>query len=203
MSNITSKRLLLVKFSNDVLSEEIDAVRCIATLNDFSVEIVDLCKGHQLRENAPVATQFDFLYLCGHGNVNRACDDQANCMSWQQFAEGLCAAGCIKEGALLFCACCRGGLDNVCKAFFDSCPNVHYVCGPRSDTTAAHLLAGFHTVLHSAFTRDSDFEVAARIASDLTGRNFVIHDHQTFADRLLTAAQVLIVEHQDRAAEGT
>ena len=180
--------LLLLKCSDDIASNEIDAIKNLAELHSVQVLCVDKTIGETIQEKA-AGTCFSLVYLSGHGSLSHFGGQSGACATWETVAIELCEAACLQDGASIFCACCRGGLANVALTFFEYCPSVEYVCGPRASTLPNTISLGFHVLMHNLLFRCCDADEACRLASLSTGHSFLIHDRQEFESKKLIAAK--------------
>jgi len=174
-----SGELLIIKSSDDICVEELDIIKSVAALNHTDTIIVDMTKGQKI-EDIESGRCFDLIYLCGHGNVN-GMGGTLDC-SWNEIAISICSAACTKVGATIFCACCRGGLRAAAFAFFDNCPSVEYVVGPKSNVFPQAIILGFHAIMYGILFRRSEPEDACEAAYIATGQRFLVHDLQHYID---------------------
>ncbi len=183
MNSPIKPQLLILQKSSDVSEQELQVIASLNQLHGIEATVVNLCKNENIAEKTQ-SKCFQLVYLCGHGNIDVFGGD-GSCDTWTNVAAELCNATCT-QNATIFCACCRGGLQSVAKAFFDNCNQVSFVCGPRADTTPHTLILGFHVFLYGLLFRSSDAETAAEAASHATGYKFQVHDRQTLEDSYRT-----------------
>lgn len=179
-------QLLILQKSADISEHELRVIQSLNQLHGIEATTVNLCNHESIAEKTR-GKCFQLVYLCGHGNIG-SFGESGNCESWSNVAADLCSAACT-QNATIFCACCRGGLQSVAKAFFDNCSEVAFVCGPRADTYPNTLILGFHVFLYGLLFRRSDAETAAEAASHATGYKFQVHDRQTLLDAQLCAVR--------------
>ncbi len=173
------KRMLVVRASPNVYDEEIDAVVDFAKIHEVEAELVDRTKGDVIPTPDGKGC-FSLIYLAGHGNMEALEQpDGAPPALWDAVAMELCKSACMENGAIVFCACCHGGMRNVARAILKACQSVHFVCGPKSIVTIHTLALGFHTFLYNIFFRRSGADEACAIVSRATGHAFLTHDRQT------------------------
>jgi hypothetical protein len=173
------RRMLIVRVSEHVFPEEIQAVVSFAKLHEIDIVIVDRTKGEVIPQPDGEGC-FALIYLAGHGNM--AFLEQANAAppaNWNSVAQELCQSACMINGAVVFCACCHGGMRNVARAILKFCDSVHFVCGPKSTVTTHTLTLGFHTFLYNFFFRRAGADEACSIVSIATGHTFMAHDRQS------------------------
>jgi hypothetical protein len=173
------QRMLVVRVSEHVFPEEIEAVIGFAKLHSIEAVVVDRTRG----ETIPLPDGrgcFALIYLAGHGNAEFL--EQPNSAppaNWHDVAQELCQSACMVNGAVVFCACCHGGMRSVARAILQFCPSVHFVCGPKSTVTTHTLTLGFHTFLYNFFFRRAGADEACTIVSNATGHAFMAHDRQS------------------------
>jgi hypothetical protein len=169
-------RLLLVKVCASVFQEEIDAVQSICAMHKVDFVQVDQSKGEKI-PTCEDQGEFSIVYLAGHGNF-RAFGD-AEQVSWEQFAEQLCSAACLKVSSTIFAACCEGGMKSVALEVFKKCPRVGYVIGPKSLVTQQTLAQAFHSFLYNISFRKGGVDQAVRLMCESSGHTFLSHDLPT------------------------
>lgn len=171
--------LLIVKSSSDICTDELSIIRSVAALNRTTPLVVDLTKGEKI-EDIPEGHCFDLVYLCGHGSV----DGMGGVLNetWEKIAFDICTAACTKDGATVFCACCRGGLRSAAMAFFLNCPSIEYVVGPKSNVFPQAIILGFHAIMYGILFRRSEPDDACEAAYVATGQKFIVHDFQQYVD---------------------
>jgi hypothetical protein len=172
------RRMLVVRVSEHVFPEEIAAVVGFAKLHEIDTVIVDRTKGEQVPKPDGKGC-FALIYLAGHGNMEFL--EQANNAppaDWNSVARELCNSTCMINGAVVFCACCHGGMRNVARSILQFCGSVHFVCGPKSTVTTHTLTLGFHTFLYNFFFRRAGADETCSIVSTATGHSFMAHDRQ-------------------------
>lgn len=172
------KRMLVLRVSERVCPEEIAAIDGFAKLHEINTVIVDRTKGELIPEPDGKGC-FALIYLAGHGNMEFL--EQANDAPpahWKDVAQELCESACMVNGAVVFCACCHGGMRNVARAILQCCDSVHFVCGPKSTVTTHTLTLGFHTFLYNFFFRRAGADETCSIVSIATGHAFIAHDRQ-------------------------
>ena len=169
--------LLVLKCSSDVCHDEVEGIKAVASLLDMRPIIVDKSRG----ENIFQKTQghcFRAVYVAGHGDHAAIGEQQGACQRWDDLAAELCAAACMQEDSVVFCACCYGGLRATALSFFRNCPNVESVCGPKSSISPASLFLAFHVVLHGMYFGNSSVDMACQRATNATQHTFNVHSQQ-------------------------
>jgi len=175
------QELLIIQSAGDICDEEIKIIEAVSSLHHIDVSRVNLDAGENI-SSIPAGKCFDLIYLCGQGSVDGM--GGSFCKSWDEIAVEICNTTCTKNGATIFCACCRGGLKTVAKAFFNECPSVEFVIGPRSNIYPESLILAFHVVMYNIFFRKSEPPEAAAMACQSTGQEFIVHDQQQWKDAL-------------------
>lgn len=180
--------LLLLKCADDVSSAEVQGITSLCDLHGVKVIVVDKSAGQRIHEMA-VGSCFTLVYVAGHGDFESVGSSSGTCQSWGQLALELCNAACIQPGGVVFCACCHGGLGTAAKAFFDSCPSVENVCGPRGSVFPQTLLLGFHVLMYNLLFRNGGPEQSCSLAQEATGHSYSLYSQQAFlAENALKAA---------------
>ena len=174
--------LLVLKCSGDLDKSEIDSVKNIAELHNVQPIVIDKAKGETIAFHTTWRC-YSLAYIAGHGNFQSIGESCGPAQSWGALAEELCSAACMAPGAVLFCASCHGGLASAAEAFFDKCPSVENVCGPRGSVCAPTLLLGFHVLMYNLLFRNGGPEQSCSLAQQASGHAFSLHSQQEYRER--------------------
>jgi hypothetical protein len=99
-------------------------------------------------------------------------------ISWDDFALALCSTGCLESDAIVFLACCFGGIRRIADILFGTCLSVTSVCGPRWSIHPSTLTCAFHAFLHNLTFCHVDPFVACKRASEATGHEFFFYSRR-------------------------
>lgn len=174
--------LLVLKCSSDVCQDEVDGVAAVTSLLGMQPIYVDKARGENIFQKTK-GHCFRAVYVAGHGDHAAIGEQQGACQRWDDLAAELCAAACMQEDSVVFCACCYGGLRATALSFFRNCPNVESVCGPTSSISPASIFLAFHVILHGVYFGNSSVDMACRRATDATQHCFTVHSQQEALSR--------------------
>lgn len=174
-----ANKLLLLKCAPDVSDDEVQGIRSLCALHGVEVQVVDKSNGGDIA-GITAGACFSLVYVAGHGNFESVGPSSGACQSWSELALELCHAACIQPGGVVFSACCHGGLKTAAKAFFDSCPNVESLCGPKGTVYPQTLLLGFHVLMYNLLFRNGGPEQARNLAQEATGHAFNLYSQQAY-----------------------
>jgi hypothetical protein len=168
-----AKRLLLLVASDDVPGCETSLVEQVVEPFEIAVTRVDVHTVSDL--NSIPDTEFDYVYICGHANKQsfggsgRSTDRKVD-VEWPALSEAICTK--LATEAVVFLACCHGGLNQVAFDIFIGCDHAETVIGPLSSVTSEVLRLAFHSLVFGLECQDDDPSVAVQRASDATGKRF-------------------------------
>jgi len=183
-----TKRMLLVKASNDVCSTEVTHIEKICDMFSISHEVIELSSLDQFMEEAQALGRFDYLYLGAHANqYSFGESDGSPSYSWNDFAAILCATDCLNPESVLLLGCCRGGLKMVAMSMFLACGKIDYVAGPRWTVTPQDITTAFHVFLYNLVIRREQPSTAADRSSRATGYDFYYYDRVEIEDSASSA----------------
>jgi hypothetical protein len=173
---MSTKNLLILKATADDCSAEISNLEAVATMAGISTTRITIATAAELITKLNTGTQFDFLYICAHGNENGFGESNGNMfIPWDDFAIALCATNCLESDAIVFLACCFGGIRRIADILFATCNSVSSVCGPRWSLEPSTLTCAFHALLHNLTFCHVDPYVACKRASEATGHEFFFY----------------------------
>lgn len=174
--------LLVLKCSSDVCRDELEGVARVASLLEMQPVYVDKAGGENIYQKTE-GHCFRAVYVAGHGDHAVIGEQHGACQRWDELAAELCAAACMQEDSVVFCACCYGGLRATALSFFRNCPRVESVCGPTSSISSASLFLAFHVVLHGLYFSNSSVDMACSRATNATQHCFAVHSQQEARSR--------------------
>lgn len=168
-----AKNLLMLIASDDVPGCETDLIDRVVDPFEIEVKRVEIHKVDDLKSIPDVL--FDYVYICGHadkrafGGSGEASDRNVE-VEWPTLSEAICTK--LADGAVLFLACCKGGLNQVAFDVFIGCDRVETVIGPLSNVESEDLRLAFHSLVFGIEFRNDDPSVAVQRATDVTGKRF-------------------------------
>jgi hypothetical protein len=176
-----NKRILIIQcFEDAVIDREVEII--ITICKHYNIEshnskpknIEDLVKDI----NSDKKGLYDYIYLASHGTCdwfgNRQGDECK--IEWMDFGLALCHLKCVKEHAILFHSCCRGGSANVVNTMFLCCDQIEFVCGPTYVVTSEELMTSFVVFLLNREFRKFDPVLAAKKVSPAIEMRFECYD---------------------------
>lgn len=176
---MSSKNLLILKATSDDCSAEISNLEAVAKMSGILTTQITIGDANELEEKLSNGVQFDFLYICAHGNEYGFGESHgAMFIPWPDFALSLCVSDCLTHDAIVFLACCYGGIRRIADIMFGTCASVSSVCGPRWSVPPSTLTCAFHTFLHNLSHCHVDPYVACKRASDATGHEFFFYSRR-------------------------
>jgi hypothetical protein len=129
--------------------------------------------------------KWKYIYLDAHADrLGFGSADNKLRLSWIEFASALCQAHCLEEDAILFLACCRGGLRSTADLLFDNCDQIAFVCGPHWKITSYDLPVAFHVLIYNLESRNEEPRTAVRRASKALGFRFMFYDRADWEDTI-------------------
>lgn len=192
-----TKRMLVVRASDDVKNCEIEFLNPLGEILDFAVDgVIDLERDKvaaaltAIREDA-----YDYLYLCGHGDkwaLSGNMNSQQVAASWPHLSNAVCQA--LKPNALVIVGCCDGGLRTIAYDFLVSCDNMRHIFGLAGSVLPQELMLAMHTILGGMSDDLVDGATAASRATHAIGRR-VSHDD---GDDLRYSVDYSNYEYQER-----
>jgi hypothetical protein len=167
------KQLLLLVASDDVPGCETGLVEQVVEPFGFDVTRVDVHMSDDLGLVPDV--EFDYVYICGHANKRSfggsgEQGDRNVEIEWPALSEAICTK--LAHEAVVFLACCHGGLNQVAFDVFIGCDRAETVIGPLSKVDSEVLRLGFHAIIFGLECRDDDPSMAVQRAIDATGKRF-------------------------------
>jgi len=178
-----TKRILLVKASNDVCSTEIAHIEKICEMFSITHDVIELTSLDEFMEQAQGLGKVDYLYLGAHADqYSFGESDSSSSYNWNDFAAVLCAADCLHPESVLLLGCCRGGLKMVAMSMFLACGKIDYVVGPRWTVTPQDITTAFHVFLYNLVIRREQPSTAANRSSQATGYDFYYYDRVEIED---------------------
>lgn len=123
--------------------------------------------------------EFDYLYLCTHGDADGFEIDMGHgsiIMTWSEFSGILCENGILTNDAIILLACCKGGLFKVTSELMAACYSINYVCGVKWSVRAWDLTTGFLVFLYCMEVKESEPMYAPKKATDATDYTFVCYE---------------------------
>jgi hypothetical protein len=176
-----NKRILVIQcFEEETIDREVEIISTICKhyhIDSFHIKpknIEDLIK----HINSDTKGLYDYIYLASHGTCDWFGDRQGDkCkIVWMDFGLALCHLKCVKEHAILFHSCCRGGSANVVNTMFLCCDQIEFVCGPAYVVTSEELMASFVVFLLNREFRKFDPVLAAKKVSPAIEMRFECFD---------------------------
>ena len=185
MPRTTKKTILILEACADVPKEELQNLRSVAGMLGMESKTEAIKSHEELRSCLNVERGFDYVYLCAHANVDGFGDEDGTTdFSWSQLASALCQGKCLRPGAILLLAGCRGGAWQVASRLFETCHEIEYVCGPRWNAGPPDLTTAFHVFLYNMEYRREMPSTAASRASAATGYDLFCYDRVELHERL-------------------
>jgi hypothetical protein len=186
-----TKRMLLIKASNDVCATEISHIEKICEMFSIAHEVVELTSLENFASDVRALGRFDFLYLGAHANQHSFGEsDGSTSFGWGHFAGWLCATDCLKSESVLLLGCCRGGLKMVAMAMFIACGKIDYIVGPRWTVTPQDITTAFHVFLYNLAIRREQPSTAATRSSQATGYDLYYYDRVEIEDSVNSESMV-------------
>jgi len=176
---MSTQNLLILKATSDDCSAEISNLEAVAKMSGIVMTQITIEDANELESKLSEEVQFDFLYICAHGNEEGFGESHgAMFIPWTEFALALCVSNCLKRDAIVFLACCYGGIRRIADIMFGTCISVSSVCGPRWAVPPSTLTCAFHTFLHNLSFCHVDPYIACGRASDATGHEFFFYSRR-------------------------
>ena len=181
--SVLKKKVLILKASKDVCGDEINLVKHQCKLLGMEVhdEEVKSLRSLQLifTKHQKNNLQFDYIYLCTHGNANSfeiSYSNKKASIDWGEFSTELCKREIFNEDSILFLSCCRGGLFKVTCEIMAACESIGYVCGVKWKVYPWDLTTGFIVFIYNMETKNAEPNYAAKKASLATDFRFECYD---------------------------
>lgn len=198
-----TKRMLLVKASNDVCSTEVSHIEKICDMFSIGHAVIDLFSFDQFIKEAQALERFDYLYLGAHANqYSFGESDGSTFYKWNDFATVLCTADCLNPESVLLLGCCRGGLKMVAMSMFLACGKIDYVAGPRWTVTPQDITTAFHVFLYNLAIRREQPSTAANRSSQATGYDFYYYDRVEIEDSVSSEMMIQDIVKSLEQADG-
>ena len=176
---MSTKSLLILKATSDDCTAEISNLEAVAQMAGIATSRITIGAPEELETKLKTGTQFDFLYICAHGNEDGFGESNGKMfIPWDGFATALCSTNCLKSDAIVFLACCFGGIRRIADILFGTCFSVTSVCGPRWTIHPSTLTCAFHAFLHNLSFCRVDPYVACKRASEATGHEFFFYSRR-------------------------
>ena len=186
-----SKKLLIIKASNDICSSEIDHLKNISEMFGMNNCTHEMKSVSDFKSSKCAQEQYDYIYLAAHADSESfGTEDGTISINWEEFGLSLCETNCLRPECILLLGCCRGGLKGVAQTLFGSCDQIDYVCGPRWTVSSHDITAGFHTFVYNIEVRKEQPSKAAERASLETGYDFFCYDRVEYEDELQSFATI-------------
>lgn len=177
------KHLLLLKAHKEICGNEVGLITNQAQLLGIKVkeEVIDSEETmlEVFDKYAALGIQFDYIYLCTHGDAAAfeiENNEKKSEMTWAKLGQNICESGLLTEDTIFLLACCRGGLFKVATDLFAVCYKVNFICGVKWSLEAADLATGFVVFLYNLIYKKAEPAYAALKASQATDYSFVCHD---------------------------
>jgi hypothetical protein len=178
-----NKRLLILRAAEDVCGNEVSLIKSHCELLEFSVCQVDIGSTDDLKDQLKKLhdeeLQFDYVYLCTHGNTECFLADtqgKQEEITWIDFSLALCENDTVAKDGILLLACCKGGFYQVAADVFAVCTAIDFVCGVKWSVSPWDLTTGFVVFIHNMETKRTEPSYAAQKASLATDFSFVCYD---------------------------
>lgn len=178
-----TKKILLLKASKDVCGNEINLIKNHCELLGMVVFESSIGSYNELQQSfAEYETknlQFDYIYLCTHGNTNCFLADMSGheeYIKWADFSSELCIRGMLSDSGIVLLACCKGGFSKVAYDIFACCNTVNYICGIKWSIAPWDITTGFVVFIHNMETKKAEPRYAALKASQATDYTFHCYD---------------------------
>ena len=174
-----TKNLLILKATSDDCSAEIGNLEAVAKMAQITTTQVVIANAGELQTKLTIGTKFDYLYICAHGNEDGFGESNGSMfIPWDEFALALCSTNCLESKAIVFLACCFGGIRRIADILFGTCNSVTAVCGPRWSVPPSTLTCAFHAFVHNLTCCHVDPYVACKRASEATGHEFFFYSRR-------------------------
>lgn len=177
------KRILILKASKDICGDEMSLISHHCRLLEMEVVEEEFDSEGNLIECLDrlekESQNFDYLYLCTHGNTKEFLVDTGDSPSnikWSRFSQLLCERDILNSESILLLACCKGGFFNVTADIFACCNRINFVCGVKWSVRPWDLTTGFVVFIHNIETKLAEPSYAAKKASLATDYTFVCYD---------------------------
>lgn len=177
------KKILILKASKSICGEEVGMISNQCMLLGMVVEEKEIDTEQKLaetfRELYKANIEYDYLYLCTHGNKDGFEIDMGTSkehMEWYKFSSILCSNSILKENGIVLLACCNGGLFTVSAEIMAACNHVNFVCGVKWTVNSWDLATGFNVFMYSMEKRKSEPQYAAQKSSLATDYTFVCYE---------------------------
>jgi hypothetical protein len=167
------RKLLILTASDEVPGCETDLVKQV--VEPFEIDVTHV----QIFDPADLAqipdSRFDYVYICGHANKQtfggsgKPTDRDVE-IEWPGLSEAICTK--LNQGAVVFLACCHGGLNQVAFDLFIGCDSVETVVGSPSSVDSEDLRLAFHALIYGLEFRCDDPSIAVQRASVVTEKRF-------------------------------
>jgi hypothetical protein len=172
--------LMILCAQSDPCDEELKLIEAVGNLLGMNICKTTLKKEEDLKKTLCGKNNelWDYVYLATHANIY-GFGDADSCglnLKWTKFAQVICEADCLAQGAKLFLGCCRGGLKGVADRMFDNCNQIDYICGPRWTLKPADIATAFHVFIYNLEVRSEQPSVAVNRASLAVGYDFFCYD---------------------------
>ncbi len=178
-----SKSILIIRAHKDICKNEMGLIdnHCqllgIKTISEKISSRQEL--DNLLRCYTENGLQFDYLYLCTHGDKDGFdifMDSEKEAVSWSEFSGIICEKNVLREDSIILLACCKGGLFRVAADIFSACQNINFVCGVKWTVSPWDLTTGFVVFIHNIEIKEAEPSYAAEKASLATDYTFMCYD---------------------------
>lgn len=173
------KRCLFLRASASACGAEVTTIRQMLSNLGISMVEIEWLSHEDFCAQMKDQDKFDVVYLGAHADGHGFGETQDfPDHPWEELSGAICSSDCMLPNGFLFLGCCRGGMKTVALKILQHCDKIDYICGPNWKTDGGKLTTAFQTFLQNLIKDKNEPAVAAKRASDATGRTFSCYDRQ-------------------------
>jgi hypothetical protein len=145
--------------------------------------------------------RYDLLYLSSHATVDGFGNNPWE-NPWSEFAQVICSTDCMHPEAVLFLACCRGGLKTLALNMLSVCNKIDYIVGPVWKAKGGDITNAFRAFCECCYSKkDGTREAPCKIAqclSEAGGQAFACYDRIDMEGELEMFRRLRCIDEQVR-----